>query len=433
MSAVSYRESHIAWLGEIPQHWELMSLGAIFKSRNELNRDKKLTLILSLIKDRGVIPYSEKGNVGNKAKVDLSQYKIARKNDLVINEMNAVIGSLGVSNADGLVSPIYLVLYVYDKSRHLMSYFSFVFGVKALQESLRQYASGIMKIRESIDFLDFKKMKLPAPPLQEQKAIAEFLDRKCGQIQRFITQKENLIKLLEELRESTINETITQGLDKSVERKPSGVEWLGEIPQHWEIRRFAMLGNFSKGSGLSRKDIRQDGVPCVLYGDIYTKYDFRILQAISKTTKEVGENCPMAINGDILIAGSGETKEDIGKAVVYGGNESLCIGGDIILFRPRGINSMFLSYVLNSSYAKSKKFLMAKGEIIVHIYASSLRDLQIPLPPLQEQEAIAEYLEGRLAKIDTAIEKTKNQVELMREYKTSLISQAVSGKINIKE
>lgn len=431
MSVVQYRESHIAWLGEIPQHWEAVPLRACFYEFDERCGDVNYEL-LSVTQERGIVSQSDiivRKDVSNE---DKAKYKIVPHYAIAYNKMRMWQGAVGINSVGiGIVSPAYIV--VNPAACAFPQFFAYLFKTPYMLSEFGRYSYGLCDDMNTLRYVDFQKIRIFLPPLQEQKAIAEFLDRKCGQIQRFITQKENLIKLLEELRESTINEAITQGLDKSVERKPSGVEWLGEIPQHWEIRRFAMLGNFSKGSGLSRKDIRQDGVPCVLYGDIYTKYDFRILHAISKTTKEVGENCPMAINGDILIAGSGETKEDIGKAVVYGGNESLCIGGDIILFRPRGINSMFLSYVLNSSYAKSKKFLMAKGEIIVHIYASSLRDLQIPLPPLQEQEAIAEYLEGRLAKIDTAIEKTKNQVELMREYKTSLISQAVSGKINIKE
>lgn len=196
-SKVSYKPSGIKWLGEIPQSWEIKPLQAIFNQRNEQNNNLEFQTILSLVKDVGVIPYEEKGNVGNKAKDDLQGYKIARVNDLVLNKMNAVIGSLGVSKYDGLVSPIYLVLYI-ENPNYLIAYYSYLFQTKSIQKFLRKFAYGIMEIRESIDYLEFKKMFLPTPPLQEQKEIAEFLDSKCEKIQNYIDKKQKLITLLQE-------------------------------------------------------------------------------------------------------------------------------------------------------------------------------------------------------------------------------------------
>ena len=196
--SIAYKESGIPWLGKIPKHWEILPLQAVFQNRSENNSDKRIGLILSLVKDLGIIPYEEKGDIGNKSKDDLSQYKIARENDIVLNKMNAVIGSIGISKYVGLVSPIYLVLAIRNHELFSPLYFSRMFEIKALQESLSQYASGIMKIRESIDYLDFKKMHIPLPPLQEQKVIADFLDKKTHQIKEFITKKQKLITLLEE-------------------------------------------------------------------------------------------------------------------------------------------------------------------------------------------------------------------------------------------
>ncbi|MDL0109187.1 restriction endonuclease subunit S [Campylobacter felis] len=196
-----YKPSGIEWLGEIPQSWEIKPLQAIFNQRNEQNNNLEFQTILSLVKDVGVIPYEEKGNVGNKAKDDLQGYKIARVNDLVLNKMNAVIGSLGVSKYDGLVSPIYLVLYI-ENPNYLIAYYSYLFQTKSIQKFLRKFAYGIMEIRESIDYLEFKKMFLPTPPLQEQKEIAEFLDSKCEKIQNYIDKKQKLITLLQEKKTS---------------------------------------------------------------------------------------------------------------------------------------------------------------------------------------------------------------------------------------
>ncbi|WP_163535026.1 restriction endonuclease subunit S [Helicobacter suis] len=203
-----FKPSGVAWLGDIPGHWELVPLRKIFKARNEFNRDRDITLILSLVKDIGVLPYLEKGNIGNKAKTDLSQYQVVRSGDLVLNKMNAVIGSLGVSNYDGLVSPIYLVLFIQNKNLHSMRYYASLFASKALQQSLGQYAYGIMKIRESIDFMSFQQMLLPVPPLQEQHAIATFLDHRLGKLDTLIAKLQTQIQGLKDYKSALISEAV---------------------------------------------------------------------------------------------------------------------------------------------------------------------------------------------------------------------------------
>ncbi|EOE5692411.1 restriction endonuclease subunit S [Campylobacter upsaliensis] len=427
-----YKPSGIKWLGEIPQSWKIKPLQAIFNQRNEQNNNLEFQTILSLVKDVGVIPYEEKGNVGNKAKDDLQGYKIARVNDLVLNKMNAVIGSLGVSKYNGLVSPIYLVLYIANPN-YLITYYSYLFQIKSVQKFLRKFAYGIMEIRESIDYLEFKKMFLPLPPLQEQKEIAEFLDKKCEKIQNYIDKKQKLITLLQEKKQALINEVVTKGLNPNIEFKNSGIAYLGLIPHHWEVRRVATLGKFFKGSNISKNDLQDSGVSVVLYGDIYTKYEIKTKQFQSKIAENFAKDKTQILCGDLLFSGSGETKEDIGKCICYLGNEKAYVGGDVIVLRQMGQDSLFLSYVLNSDYIKYQKAVISKGEIIIHIYASNLRDLKIPLPPLQEQKEIAAFLDSKVAQINSAIEKTKKQIELIKEYKNTLINEAVCGRINFLE
>ncbi|EMF9585361.1 restriction endonuclease subunit S [Campylobacter upsaliensis] len=430
-----YKPSGIKWLGggggKIPAHWEVKPLQAIFNQRNKQNNNLEFQTILSLVKDVGVIPYEEKGNVGNKAKDDLQGYKIARVNDLVLNKMNAVIGSLGVSKYNGLVSPIYLVLYTANPN-YLITYYSYLFQIKSVQKFLRKFSYGIMEIRESIDYLEFKKMFLPVPPLQEQKEIAEFLDSKCEKIQNYIEKKQKLITLLQEKKQALINEVVTKGLNPNIEFKDSGIEYLGLIPHHWEVRRVATLGKFFKGSNISKNDLQDSGVCVVLYGDIYTKYEIKTKQFQSKIAENFAKDKTQILCGDLLFSGSGETKEDIGKCICYLGNEKAYVGGDVIVLRQMGQDSLFLSYVLNSDYIKYQKAVISKGEIIIHIYASNLRDLKIPLPPLHEQKEIAAFLDSKVAQINSAIEKTKKQIELIKEYKNTLINEAICGRINLE-
>ncbi|HEF3563092.1 TPA: restriction endonuclease subunit S, partial [Campylobacter upsaliensis] len=281
---------------------------------------------------------------------------------------------------------------------------------------------------------------IPLPPLQEQKEIAEFLDSKCEKIQNYIDKKQKLITLLQEKKQALINEAVCGRVACHTERsevsttayKPSGIEYLGLIPHHWEVRRVATLGKFFKGSNISKNDLQGSGVCVVLYGDIYTKYEIKTKQFQSKIAENFAKDKTQILCGDLLFSGSGETKEDIGKCICYLGNEKAYVGGDVIVLRQMGQDSLFLSYVLNSDYIKYQKAVISKGEIIIHIYALNLRDLKIPLPPLQEQKEIAAFLDSKVAQIDSVIEKTKKQIELIKEYKNTLINEAICGRINLE-
>lgn len=211
--------------------------------------------------------------------------------------------------------------------------------------------------------------------------------------------------------------------------KDSGIQWLGEIPSHWEVKRIASLGFFSKGGGFSRNDlVEEDGLPAILYGDIYTKYNIEASKIISKVKYEVEKYSVLAHKGDLLMTGSGETKEDIGKTIVL--KTDSYIGGDVIRFSQKGHDSKFLSYFLNSQYAKAFRFRESKGEIIVHIYASALKSMYISLPPLSEQQAIASYLDTATAKIDEAIAQQQKMIDLLNERKQIIINNAVTKGLN---
>jgi type I restriction enzyme S subunit len=219
--------------------------------------------------------------------------------------------------------------------------------------------------------------------------------------------------------------------------KPSGIPWLGDIPKHWVVRRLAYIGEFRKGRGIARADITDDGVPAVLYGDIYTQYELKTDRLVRKTSEEVAAGAEEIAFGDLLLTGSGETKEDIGKCVVYLGKEQGYAGGDVIILRQNKADSLFLSYVLNSTPAVGQKTQMGKGEIVVHIYPSDLRDLVFVLPPLPEQRAIAAFLDERTARIDGLIARKQRLVALLREKRQALITRAVTRgldpKVKVKE
>lgn len=211
------------------------------------------------------------------------------------------------------------------------------------------------------------------------------------------------------------------------EYKVSCIKMIDKIPSHWEIRKISKLGRFSKGRGISRDEILPFGFPCIRYGEIYTDYDRVVYSPKSYINKE---SCQLSIKiqkGDVLFTGSGETFEDIGKSVVYYGDEDIYAGGDIIILKlTNGISPLFISYLMDSFFVKQQKALCGRGEIIVHIYQKQIREILIPLPYLREQNDIATFLDHKTRQINDLIAKKQRLIELLQEERTVIINQAVT-------
>jgi type I restriction enzyme S subunit len=240
----SYKDSGIEWLGEVPAHWKVERIKSILAERIEKNDPIKTTDILSLTMDKGVIPYSERGGGGNKAKEDISAYKLAYPKDIVLNSMNVVAGSVGLSNYFGAVSPVYYMLYPKKQSDHV-EYFNYIFQSELFQKSLLGLGNGIMmKESESSNKLNTIRMRIPMEKLNiqllpypceiEQSYILAFLDRETAKIDVLIAEQQRMIELLKEKRQAVISHAVTKGLNPEAPMKDSGIEWLGEVPEHWE-------------------------------------------------------------------------------------------------------------------------------------------------------------------------------------------------------
>ena len=212
--------------------------------------------------------------------------------------------------------------------------------------------------------------------------------------------------------------------------KSSGVDLIGDIPSDWVARRLASFGRFSKGSGISKADLIEEGIPTILYGDIYTKYNLKAENIFNFISQELASNSKLIDKGDLLFTGSGETREDIGKCVTYNGDIKVYAGGDIIIFSPKTNNHLFLAYSLSSNYAITVKAMNSRGDIIVHIYASSLRNIYLPIPSLAEQQQIVNFLDYKTGECDRFIGNRQKQIELLNEQKAAIINKAVTKGIN---
>ena len=424
-------DSGFAWMGDIPADWSMTRIQTQLCEINEKNNPVRVSDVLSLTNTRGVIPYEDKGNVGNKSKENVEDYKIAYPDTIVANSMNILIGSVGYCKYYGCVSPVY---YVFAPTKyaniHFMDYFM---SMTAFQKELRRNANGILEIRMRVSVADILKKKMALPSMDEQRQIVSFLDRKCSAIDTAIEKTKKSIEKLEEYKKAVITKAVTKGLDPDAKMKDSGVEWIGEVPEGWEIRPLKFTSDsISKGNGITKDDVVEDGdMQCVRYGEIYFQYDLSFSQCKSKTRLNKVSSPQFFSYGDILCAGTGELIDEIGKPIVYLGDQNCLAGGDIVIVKHKQ-NPRFLEYALSSSYAQAQRSLGKYKLKVVHISAGEIGSIKIALPNITEQNRIADYLDNKIADITKVIDNKLAVISKWEEYKKSLIYYAVTGKIDCR-
>jgi type I restriction enzyme S subunit len=425
----SYKDSGIEWSGLVPENWRALPIRAIFEERNEKNDGRKTDYILSVTKDRGVIPYDEKGAIGNNKSEDIERYKLVYPNDFVINKMNVVIGSLGMSKYFGAFSQVYLV-YKPKTNQININYYSYIFSNPSFYKSLIKYCTGIMELRESLNKEDFKKLILPFPDFQTQTAIVEYLDNKTALIDQAIGIKQKQIELLKERRQILIHKAVTRGLNPNVKLKDSGVKWIGEIPVGWEVAKLRNVAQTTSGgtppSG-NVKDYYNGEIPWVRTTDLNNAELFDVPEKI--TDKAIRDTaCKLVPMNTICIAMYGGAGT-IGKHSIlrFEGtlNQALC--GVIHGVR---LNSEYLYYYIK--FYRPHWMIVAKGSRVdPNISQDEVRRMPITLPSIKEQMSIVEYIETSSIKIANAISLKEQEIEKLKEYKATLINSAVTGKIKV--
>ena len=419
----SYKEATIHWVGSIPENWGESRVKQYFIERNEKVSDIDYPP-LSVTKN-GILP-----QLDNVAKSDNhNDRKRVCHNDFVINSRSDRKGSSGLSKLEGSVSLINIVLI---PKNFFPKFSEYLFKSKNFVEEFFRNGKGIHWDLWSTRYSELQNIKIPIPPLSEQQQIASYLDKKTSLIDSLIEKTQRKIELLKEKRTSIINEVVTKGLNPNVDMKDSGVEWIGEIPIDWELRKGSTIGNYSKGKGIKKDEVKETGLPCIRYGEIYTKYNHKFESV--ETFIDGGVTDIKVKKGTLFLTGSGELLEDIGKCVVYVGNGEIYVGGDIIILKPfNEFDSEFLSYQINSECIRIQREQNGRGGIIVHIYSKNFKDMWFPTPPTSEQQQIVEYLDEQTNLIDNTISIEEKRIELLKEYRQSLISEVVTGKRKVVE
>jgi type I restriction enzyme S subunit len=437
-----YKSTSSIWLKNIPAHWDAMPMGRVLVERKEKNDPIRTRDILSLGLATGVIPYSDKKTGGNKRKDDLSQYMLAYPGDIVVNSMNVIVGSVGLSRYFGAVSPVYYMLRPRQNS-DLVHFFDAIFQDRTFQKSLYGLGNGIMviqskssgklnTIRMRIPMSRLRQVQMPYPPPEEQAAIVKFLDYANGKIERAIRAKRKLIGLLNEQKQAIIHRAVTRGLDPNVKLKPSGIPWLGDIPQHWdEVRLKFLVKKVTDGEHIS-PPLADSGVPMLSAKDIR---DRTILYEVNKFVipehaERFWRRCrPQP--GDFLVVSRGAT---IGRVALVEHDIPFCLMGSVILCKTKeSYTCEFLYYALNAFHAQTSLWFTSASSAQQAIYIRDVAELRLPTPPKMERDAISRYLDQELSVIQNAAERTRREIELLREYRTTLTAEVVTGKLDVRE
>ena len=423
------KDSGIDWIGKIPDEWTTRQIRYLFEIRDERNyKPLSEVNLISVYTDKGVLQHSDiEQTTGNKAQ-NADGYKHVYKNDLVVNIILCWMGALGISDFDGVTSPAYDVYSPKNLDLIFPKYYHYLFRTPQFNGKCYTEGRGIMQMRWRTYSSEFKSIKIPLPPLSEQTKIANFLDKKCAQIDSIIEESKKSIEEYKTWKQSMIFEAVT-GKNLSCKKKNSGIEWISEIPETWEVKRLkCIIDSFEKGNGITKEEVFPDGDTfCVRYGEIYSKYDNSFENCFSKTFKDKIPVKKYFSNGDLLFAGTGELVEEIGKCIAYLGNGQCLAGGDIIIAKHKQ-NAKFLSYVMNSHYVQAQKSCNKAKLKVVHISATEIGNVLLALPPLSEQKSIAKFLDAKCAQIDSLISEKQSLIKDLAEYKKSLIFEAVTGK-----
>ena len=422
------KDSGIEWIGEIPIEWVVLRNKDIFYEVNERCEDGSKYTLLSVSEYSGITPRStviKDGEYETHAET-LDGYKICRSGDIVMNIMLAWKRATAASSYDGIVSPAYCV---YRGKGVDTKYYHYLFRTDNCADMFKRYSTGIIDSRLRLYPEMFLSLRSIVPPYDEQKRISHYLDTECSRIDTVINQTRASIEEYKKLKQSVITEAVTKGIRKDRPMKDSGIGWLGDIPFEWQVKKTKYFSDgFCKGSGITKEDVIKDGhVPCVRYGEIYTKFNQSFEKCVSYTELERISSPQFFSKGDILFTCTGELIEEIGKCIAYVGDEECLAGGDIIVMK-HSQNPSFMSYVLNSDYAQAQKSCGKTKLKVVHVSAAEIKNVVIAVPSLEEQKEIADYLDKICAEISVLIEEKVILISELEKYKKSMIYEYVTGK-----
>lgn len=421
----SYKDSGVEWLGEVPSQWEVKKMKFLFKDTSIKNKPDET--LLSVTQNRGVIPrdWLEERTVMPSG--SLETFKFIEKDDFAIS-LRSFEGGLEICHHDGIISPAYTVL-KYNKKLLNNGYYKYLFKC---QRFISEMQTSIVGIREgkNISYEELKYSFIPIPQTNEQQKIAQFLDDKTAKIDQAVDLAEKQITLLKEHKQILIQNAVTRGLNPDVPLKDSGVEWIGQVPEHWEVKKLKYLAKLSP----SKSEITcNHEESCSFIPMEKLKLNTLILDEI-KQIKNVYSAYTYFRDEDLLIAKVTPCFENKNFAIAKNLVNSIGFGSSEI-YVLRAYNNLFNKFLFyrlqEQNFMEIAISKMSGTGGLKRVPSEFINNFQLALPPLCEQQKIADYLDKQTAKIDQAIALKTAHIEKLKEYKSVLINDVVTGKVQV--
>ena len=409
-----YKDSGIEWIGEIPEHWEVCQTKQIMKNKSIKGFPNEI--VLSLYRDFGVIPKDSRDDNHNVTSEDTSNYKLVENGDFVINKMKAWQGSMAVSDFRGIISPAYYICKIFNP-KVVRKYIHYLLRDESYKAEYMRLSTGMRIGQWDLNIDDFLQISTILPTLSEQQSIATYLDQKCGEVDELIALQEEMITKLQSYKQSVITEAVTKGLDKNAPLKDCGIEWIGEIPEHWSknkiIRLFTIIGSGTTPKS-SKEDNYNGSINWIQSGDINGGYIETCKNTISDIAFKEYPALKIYKAPFIIVAMYGASVGNISISQVDG-----CVNQACCVMNETNQNFKYLFYAMNSV----KRYLIyrAEGGGQPNISQDKIKNTWLPIP-------IADYLDQKCGEIDELISIKQQKIEKLKDYKKSLIFECVTGK-----
>ena len=428
-----YKDSGITWIGSIPKEWKKERIKALFSERNE--RDCQGKTLLSVSQYFGIRPKSETDLADSHIAESYDDYKEVRKGDFVMNIMLAWNGSYAVSDYDGIVSPAYCVFKF--RKDCCKKYFHYLLRTDGYPSAFKTMSRGVIDSRLRLYPEQFYTFPVIIPSVDEQQRIADYLDKKCAEIDGLIELQEQMIAQLTDYKQSVITEAVTKGLNPNATLVPSDVDWIEHIPLGWEIKPFKEIFRTGKGLSFTKADLVNEGVPVISYGQVHskqnsgTRIDDELIRFVPNEITNGGNTSKVYV-GDFIFADTSEDLDGCGNCVYVDKEIGLYAGyHSVVAHSKRKKSNLYLAYLFLTNCWRSQIRCRVSGIKVFSISQSIIKQATIILPPVEEQIAIATYLNKKCTEIDNLIAAKQQKIEMLKDYKKSLIFECVTGKKEI--
>ena len=425
----AYKDSGEQWLGQIPEHWEVGRLANYFSERREKVSDTVFAP-LSVTKN-GIFPQLDNVAKSN----DGENRKGVRKGDFVINSRSDRKGSSGVSELDGSVSLINIVLS--PRETIIPAYCNYFLKSQNFIEEYYRNGRGIVADLWTTRYSEMKLIKLAIPPLDEQEAMVSYLDEQTGKIDAAIEREQKMIDLLEERKQIIIQQAVTKGLNPNASLKDSGIEWIGAIPEGWNKKRFKYMFQTSTGVSFTKDQLESEGNPVLSYGQVHSKLNKsgtlneELIKFIPNSLVAGKDNC-LVYKGDFIFADTSVDFEGCGNNIYVDTDYPVYAGYHTIIARKQNDEyGKYLGYLFASRPWRGQVRTRVNGVKVYSITQGILNGAWVILPPKGEQMAIADYLDKVVGIIDKEEIHRNRLISLLRERKQIIINEVVTGKIKV--